>query len=113
MTQKFPPLSHRTTSAILFLLPQTQIRPISNHISGISPGFGPKPDADMRANFLPSSLHPVWAAEATGAGGSRKILKALSLYGDVKYKPDFDHFDYANPKAPKGGLVRMGWDWYF
>jgi len=31
---------------------------------------------------------------------------ALSLYGDVKYPPDFTHFDYANPEAPKGGSVR-------
>src|SRR5215469_15049679 len=31
---------------------------------------------------------------------------ALSLYGDVKYPPDFTHFDYVNPDAPKGGSVR-------
>jgi microcin C transport system substrate-binding protein len=31
---------------------------------------------------------------------------ALSLYGDVKYGPDFTHFDYVNPEAPKGGTVR-------
>jgi microcin C transport system substrate-binding protein len=32
---------------------------------------------------------------------------ALSLFGDVKYKADFSHFDYVNPKAPKGGKVRQ------
>jgi microcin C transport system substrate-binding protein len=31
----------------------------------------------------------------------------LSLFGDVKYPPDFKHFDYVNPAAPKGGLVRQ------
>jgi microcin C transport system substrate-binding protein len=31
---------------------------------------------------------------------------ALSLYGDIKYGPDFAHFDYVNPDAPKGGTVR-------
>jgi microcin C transport system substrate-binding protein len=31
---------------------------------------------------------------------------ALSLYGDIKYAPDFTHFDYVNPEAPKGGTVR-------
>jgi microcin C transport system substrate-binding protein len=31
----------------------------------------------------------------------------LSLFGDVKYPPDFKHFDYVNPTAPKGGLVRQ------
>jgi len=27
----------------------------------------------------------------------------ISLFGDFKYGPDFTHFDYANPDAPKGG----------
>ena len=31
----------------------------------------------------------------------------LSLFGDLKYKPDFKHFDYVNPNAPKGGSVRQ------
>lgn len=30
----------------------------------------------------------------------------LALYGDLKYGPDFTHFDYTNPQAPKGGTVR-------
>src|SRR6185437_15136286 len=32
---------------------------------------------------------------------------ALSLFGDVKYPPDFKRFDYVNPNAPKGGTVRQ------
>lgn len=31
----------------------------------------------------------------------------LSLMGAPKYKADFPHFDYVNPQAPKGGVVRM------
>jgi len=31
-----------------------------------------------------------------------------SLFGDLKYGPDFKHFDYVNPDAPTGGLVRYG-----
>jgi len=27
----------------------------------------------------------------------------LSAFGDLKYPPDFEHFDYVNPDAPKGG----------
>jgi len=27
----------------------------------------------------------------------------LSAFGDLKYPPDFKHFDYVNPRAPKGG----------
>jgi ABC-type transport system substrate-binding protein len=28
----------------------------------------------------------------------------LSAFGDLKYPPDFEHFDYVNPDAPKGGV---------
>ncbi|MFN3636439.1 MAG: ABC transporter substrate-binding protein, partial [Rhizobium rhizophilum] len=31
----------------------------------------------------------------------------VSILGDVKYAPDFPHFDYVNPDAPKGGTLRM------
>jgi microcin C transport system substrate-binding protein len=30
----------------------------------------------------------------------------VSLFGDLKYGPDFEHFDYVNPDAPKGGTMR-------
>ena len=32
---------------------------------------------------------------------------ALSLFGSVKYPADFKRFDYVNPDAPKGGVVRQ------
>ena len=28
----------------------------------------------------------------------------ISAFGDLKYPPDFRHFDYVNPQAPKGGI---------
>ena len=28
-----------------------------------------------------------------------------SAFGDLKYGPDFTHFEYANPDAPKGGTI--------
>src|SRR5271156_1786175 len=31
----------------------------------------------------------------------------MSLFGDLKYGPDFQHFDYVNPDAPKGGTMRL------
>lgn len=34
-------------------------------------------------------------------------LHALSPFGDVKYPPNFDHFEYVNPNAPKGGVLRQ------
>ncbi|MBU2409570.1 MAG: ABC transporter substrate-binding protein, partial [Gammaproteobacteria bacterium] len=38
---------------------------------------------------------PSWAAHA------------YAQFGDIKYPPGFDHFDYANPAAPKGGEIRL------
>src|SRR5207302_3469644 len=31
----------------------------------------------------------------------------LSLFGDLKYRPDFKHYDYVNPNAPKGGTMKF------
>ena len=36
-----------------------------------------------------------------------KVTHGLSLFGDLKYGPDFQHFDYVNPNAPKGGTARL------
>ncbi len=39
----------------------------------------------------------------------------LSIFGNLKYAPDFRHFAYANPDAPKGGKVSQvgpGGDFY-
>ncbi len=38
---------------------------------------------------------PVWAAHG------------YALWGDLKYPPDFPHFAYVNPQAPKGGELRL------
>ena len=38
----------------------------------------------------------------------RQFRHALTLFDDIKYGPDFKHFDYVNPDAPKGGRVRFG-----
>ena len=31
---------------------------------------------------------------------------AIAMHGEPKYGPDFTHFDYVNPNAPKGGTLR-------
>lgn len=33
--------------------------------------------------------------------------EGISMYGDLKYETDFQHFDYANPDAPKGGAFKQ------
>ncbi|MGD2140731.1 MAG: extracellular solute-binding protein [Burkholderiales bacterium] len=32
---------------------------------------------------------------------------AIAMHGTPKYPPGFKHFDYVNPKAPKGGTLRL------
>jgi microcin C transport system substrate-binding protein len=35
------------------------------------------------------------------------VRHGVSLFGDLKYPAGFKHFDYVNPNAPKGGIVRQ------
>ena len=46
-------------------------------------------------------LHP---ARAVDAGAN---VHGLSVFGDLKYPPDFQHFDYVNVSAPKGGTFSL------
>jgi microcin C transport system substrate-binding protein len=48
-----------------------------------------------------ASSGPARAQEQTWRHGA-------SLFGDLRYKADFKHFDYVNPDAPRGGVVRLG-----
>jgi microcin C transport system substrate-binding protein len=41
------------------------------------------------------------------AAASPATTPGMSLFGDLKYPPDFQHFDYVNPAAPKGGTMRL------
>ncbi|TWI76921.1 microcin C transport system substrate-binding protein [Desulfobotulus alkaliphilus] len=47
----------------------------------------------------------LWASGWVWAGG--ETMHALSLGEKPRYGPDFTHFAYANPNAPKGGSLRM------
>lgn len=40
-------------------------------------------------------------------GTKAPFRHGLSLFGDLKYPPHFKHFEYANPEAPKSGVVRQ------
>ena len=43
----------------------------------------------------------------TGSGAETRVVHGTSLLGDLKYPPDFTHFEYVNPEASKGGDVRL------
>lgn len=53
----------------------------------------------------PASETPAQAAAPDASAPVRH--HALSLIGEPKFGPDFKHFDWVNPDAPKGGVVRM------
>lgn len=58
--------------------------------------------ATFTANAADSAL------TADGARtGSTGPMHGYALHGAPKYPPDFPHFDYVNPDAPKGGLIRL------
>lgn len=48
--------------------------------------------------FASLATAPAWADAVQTSHG-------LSAFGDLKYPPDFTHFDYVNPDAPKGGEI--------
>ena len=52
---------------------------------------------------LLNSVRPAFAAPAPADAWTH----GLSLFGEVKYPSNFAHFDYVNPSAPKGGVVRL------
>src|SRR5438477_10863257 len=67
----------------------------------------PNREKIMRALFALLTALP-WLALAPEANAADSTTShALSLFGDVKYPPDFKYFDYVNPDAPKGGTARF------
>jgi microcin C transport system substrate-binding protein len=66
----------------------------SGALAAISPALG------TATGFFTTSAHAQSASEPAWR-------HALSSFGDVKYPADFKHYDYVNPDAPKGGIVRM------
>jgi microcin C transport system substrate-binding protein len=58
------------------------------------------------AGSIAVSAQQADATAPTAGATSQQRHHALSLVGDPKYGPDFKHFDWVNPDAPKGGRLR-------
>jgi microcin C transport system substrate-binding protein len=57
----------------------------------------------LGAGALASAVvRPTQAQDPKAELGSER--HGMSAFGDLKYPADFKHFDYVDPKAPKGGL---------
>jgi microcin C transport system substrate-binding protein len=52
---------------------------------------------------------PALATEATGADDAdeRTVAHGYSFYGDLTYPADFEHYNYVNPDAPRGGEISV------
>ncbi len=48
------------------------------------------------------------ADERPGEPDHVHVAHAIAMHGEPKYGPNFTHFDYVNPEAPKGGTIRLG-----
>ncbi len=55
-----------------------------------------------------SSLAQLVPLGGRAAADAHNAAHGLSLFGDLKYGPDFAHYDYVEPNAPKGGLLHLG-----
>jgi len=68
------------------------------------------PLAVFAASAMMSAAHAQDDAAGSDDTGTdtRTWLHASAFIGEPKYGPDFEHFDYVNPDAPKGGEVRLG-----
>ncbi len=57
------------------------------------------------AFLLPALFIAALLVARPSEAGERR--HGLSAFGELKYPPDFKHFDYVNPNAPKGGRLSM------
>ena len=64
----------------------------------------------LRAVLRSAGAALVLLALAIGSASASEPKHGLSAFGDLAYPPDFTHFAYANPDAPKGGTFSLiGW----
>ena len=53
------------------------------------------------------SLFTILVLTPTAFAEGVKARHGLSVFGDLKYGPEFSHFEYVNPAAPKGGQIKI------
>lgn len=66
--------------------------------------------SNVRPSMLPLYLFAIiMVLPAAGPLFAQSPVHGIAMHGKVKYPPDFTHFSYVNPDAPKGGrLTIMG-----
>jgi microcin C transport system substrate-binding protein len=62
-----------------------------------------------RSSIAVLAALPALLAAGPGPGAAQpRPMHAIAMHGQPKYGPDFRHFGYVNPDAPKGGTIRLG-----
>jgi microcin C transport system substrate-binding protein len=59
------------------------------------------------ATLATPALGALGAFSGKAVAQTRQWKHGLSLFGEPRYPADFKHFDYVNPAAPQGGVVRQ------
>ncbi len=72
-----------------------------------APGSGSNDDAVVKRLALLAAALAVASLPVAARAGDTIVRHGVSVFGDLKYGPDFTHFAYANPDAPKGGELRL------
>jgi microcin C transport system substrate-binding protein len=62
------------------------------------------PNVTRRDALLLSAAALTSIAAPVAARAESPERHGISIFGDLKYPVDFQHLDYVNPKAPKGGM---------
>ena len=69
-------------------------------------GFRCRAAAVIIAGFV--AVAPAFTAPAAARNpASATPTHGIAQYGTLKYNAGFDHFDYVNPSAPKGGTIKL------
>jgi microcin C transport system substrate-binding protein len=76
-------------------------QPNRRHVLGLGLGLG----FGLGIGAVGAPLfRPAMAEGEAGTEAQALSSHGLSVFGDLKYPPDFHHFDYVNLAAPKGGV---------
>ena len=77
----------------------------------VCPRIIAQPVAPRLRRWVEGVVSAALLAAATGMAGQPAYEHGISLLHELKYPADFEHFDYANPHAPKGGSVTLSTTW--
>jgi microcin C transport system substrate-binding protein len=67
----------------------------------------PRPSTAPLAALMLTLVTALGLATLARADAEMIESHGYSFYGDLKYGPDFEHFDFVNPDAPKGGEISI------